>query len=386
MKRPLSVLIVFNAGAKMYGMERVVVETFDLLRPEVTPHFLMSYTTKRLGLPILGEIKERKLDHSFFSDNTDWPRIGRPRSFLEFWWMIVSIVRGNRDVIKAARRKDVIYIPGVSYLFYAAIAMMFQRLLKRRTLYHFHDLPKGRSLRLKIAAPFITDFVHNSKFGYDAAIAINPFLKTKNNHIIACPVQVKSSGSKTPGETRNGERQVFFIGQVSPHKGLDILLDAFALLAKAHDDLTLNVVGGCDDPVLRRRLEQGAEQNDHKIKWWGYQEDVLQILHGAYLYVHPSPPSRFHESFGVGLVEAMSLGIPSVCFRSGALQEVMVHEETGLFCDDERPESLARSMDRLLTDVHFRNECGERARKRYQDYYSSAQIKSCWLKALEDKQ
>ena len=85
------VLIVFNAGATVYGMERGVIETFDLLKPEVEPHFLMSYTTKRLDLPILREIKERGLSHSFLSDWTDWPRIGKPKSLREAWAMSLAI-------------------------------------------------------------------------------------------------------------------------------------------------------------------------------------------------------------------------------------------------------------------------------------------------------
>src|SRR5438067_10737143 len=107
------VLIVFNAGATAYGMERGVIETFDLLRPEVDPHFLMSYTTKRLDLPILREIKERKLSHSFLSDWTDWPRIGKPRSLREACAMLFAIVRGNLDVLRAMRGMDVIYVPGI---------------------------------------------------------------------------------------------------------------------------------------------------------------------------------------------------------------------------------------------------------------------------------
>ena len=102
------VLIVFNAGATAYGMERAVIETFDLLKPEVEPHFLMSYTTKRLDLPILREIKERGLRQSFLSDWTGWPRIGKPKSLREAWAMSIAMIRGNLDVLKAARGNDYI--------------------------------------------------------------------------------------------------------------------------------------------------------------------------------------------------------------------------------------------------------------------------------------
>src|SRR5258705_12415564 len=86
--KPLRVLIPFNT-VSLYGMERGVIETFDLLSPQVAPHFLMSYTTHRLNLPVLNEIKRRGFSYSFFSDKMDWPRIGRPRSVRDFWSMTI---------------------------------------------------------------------------------------------------------------------------------------------------------------------------------------------------------------------------------------------------------------------------------------------------------
>ena len=121
-------------------MERAVIETFDLLRPEVEPHFLMSYTTKRLDLPILKEIQKRGFNHSFFSDCTGWPRIGKPKSLRHFWSMSRAMLSGNRDVWTAARGKDFIYIPGFNYFYFAMLASLRHRLLGKRIIYHFHNL------------------------------------------------------------------------------------------------------------------------------------------------------------------------------------------------------------------------------------------------------
>ena len=377
------VLIPFNT-VSLYGMERGVIETFDLLRPEVEPHFLMSYTTQRLNLPVLAEIKRRSLAHSLFSDKMGWPRIGRPSSIRDVWGMTVAMILGNRDVLKAARGKDIIYIPSVSYFYFAVLAVIVHRLLGRRIVYHFHDLMDWPSLSLKLASPLVTDYVHNTKFGYDKVTALSPEVRKKRNHIIPYPMRSRATTVEQPSVSgrSNGKRSVLFTGQVSRHKGVDILLDAFEALARSHEDLVLNIVGGCDDPILRQRLENGMAGNACAVKWWGYQNDVGPFLSDAYLYVQPSPPSRFHESFGIGLVEAMSFGIPSVCFRSGAFQEIMIHEQTGLICEDEQPQLLAENIDRLLRDVELRNYCGQQALKRYHENYSNAQIKDCWLSAL----
>jgi glycosyltransferase involved in cell wall biosynthesis len=378
------ILIVFNAGAKIYGMERAVIETFDLLRPEVEPHFLMSYTTKRLDLPILKEIQKRDFSHSFFSDWTDWPRIGKPKSLRDVWSMSLAMLRGNRDVWRAARGKDFIYIPGVSYFYFALLASLRHRLLGKRIIYHFHDLVTQSSTSEKVVYAFATDFIHNTNLGYRAFIDANRYLKKKKHHVIPVPMSVESNGhiQQLPATAVDGRLSILFVGQVARHKGVDILLDAFDVLAESHDNLVLNIVGGCDDPHLRRRLENEQVRNGCKVKWWGYQDNVSQFLKSAHLYVHPSPPSRFHESFGIGLVEAMSLGIPSICFRSGAFQEIMIHEETGLICEEEQPLAFAKSIDRLLRDADLRAHCGQQAAKRYQEKYSPAKIKSSWLEAL----
>lgn len=379
----IRVLVLANAGAEIYGMERAVIETFDLLRPEVEPHFLMSYTTKRLDLPILNEIQRRGLDHSFFSDWTDWPRIGKPKSLRDVWSMSFAMLRGNRDVWRAARGIDFIYIPGVNYFYFALLASLRHRLRGKRIIYHFHDLVTGSSTSKKAAYAVATDFIHNTTLGYNAVIDANIYLEKKSHHVIPVPMSVKSRLMRQqPRDADNGRRSILFVGQVARHKGVDILLDAFDVLAESHDNLVLNIVGGCDDPLLRRRLEKQEIGNGCKVRWWGYQDDVSQFLRGAHLYVHPSPPSRCHESFGVGLVEAMSLGIPSICFRSGAFPEIMVHEETGLICDDEHPLAFAKNINRLLMDANLRLHCSQQAFKRYQERYSSANIKSCWLEAL----
>ena len=174
--------------------------------------------------------------------------------------------------------------------------------------------------------------------------------------------------------------QSFFVGQISQHKEVDILLQAFKPIAREHQDVMLHLVGGCREHFRRQlHLDLLAESAlIDRVKFWGYREDVLHLLRSAFLYVHSSPPSRFHESFGRSVVEAMALGIPTVCFRSGALQEIVVHEQTGLICD-ESVASLTAALNRFLTDVSFRNRCGDNARRRYDELYSPLVVRDRWI-------
>jgi glycosyltransferase involved in cell wall biosynthesis len=378
--KPLRVLIPFNT-VSLYGMERGVIETFDLLRPEVEPIFLMSLTTRLMNLPVLEEIERRGLSYSFFSDKKGWPKIGRPRSLKDVWRMSIAMIRGNLDVLKAARGHDFIYVASVSYFYFIVLAAVFHRLQGKRIIFQFHDLVSTASARLRFTSWFATDFVHNTSYGMETVRRSNPCVARKKNWVIPSPI-VRGEVSKPGNDAAdfNGKgRHILFVGQVARHKGVDVLLDAFSLLQRSHKDITLHIVGGCDDSDLKSRIN-GSNGNSG-IRYWGYRDDVLDIMKMADLLVPPSP-SATNESFGRVVTEAMSVGTPTVCFRSGALQEIVSHEQTGLICEAETVESLALNIERLLNDNLFRERCGRSARSRFEEFYGEAEIKKRWLQVL----
>ena len=179
-----------------------------------------------------------------------------------------------------------------------------------------------------------------------------------------------------------GKRNLFFVGQISGHKGVDILLRAFNLVAPKHPDVLLHLVGGCGND-FRSELDReiaSAGLGD-RVRFWDFREDATRLMRFAYVYVHTSPPSRFHESFGRSVVEAMAHGVPTVCFRSGALQEIVLHEKTGLICE-EGASSLASALNRFLEEPKFREACGKGARQRYEHEYSSAVVRPRWAQLL----
>jgi glycosyltransferase involved in cell wall biosynthesis len=378
------VLIIFG-GVALYGMERGVIETFDLLRPEVEPHFLISRTPRRMGLPVFDEIESRKFSYAFLSDYKGWERLGKPKSFSQLYKMLVGFFRGNLDAFREVRDREILYLPGLFSAIYAFVAMLYCRVKGRRVFYHFHNLSYRPSIVLRFLAFPVTDFVHNTRLGYEATLSANPYLGKKRNYIIPCPINVNAPALEHafPSLELNGKRHILYLGQVAHYKGVDLLLDAFDKLSLSHSDLVLDIVGGCEDSHLLQRMETGTEKNGCQIKWWGYQEDVGKFLTNACMYVQPTPPSRCKESFGIALVEAMATGVPTVCFRSGALQEITQHEETGLVCEEESSECLASQVSRLLDDEPLRKSCGKGAKERYESLYSSIRVKRKWLQALD---
>lgn len=380
--RPVRILIVFNT-VFLYGMERQVIESFDLLRPEVEPHFLLSYTTYRKQLPLLTEIERRGLEHSFFSDRTDWPKIGRPRSLRQAWQMAMAMIKGNRDVLRRSLDCDALYLPATGYGYFAVLGALYCRLRRKRVVFEFHDLPRSWQLRLRLVSMLATDCVHQTRFGYDFTVRTNPYIARKKTFICPGRTQAWRLCDPDPQVRRalGGKRNLLFVGQVSPHKGIDLLLEAFSSLASHYSDIHLHVLGGGpQEQELRRSVE--SARLDSRVHLWGYRHDVHDFLRMTYLYVHPSPPSRVHEAFGRGPVEAMAQGVPTVCFASGALQETVLHETTGLVCDQETSACLASNIRRFLDDTPFRASCARGASSRFDELYSDDRIRQRWVEFL----
>jgi glycosyltransferase involved in cell wall biosynthesis len=382
---PHRTLVIFGAVA-LYGMERGVIETFALLRPEVEPHFLISQTPRRLRLPLFQEIEKHGFSHSFLSDKDGWERIGKPRSVRQLWEMIVGLVRGNIDAFRAVHHQEILYLPNLFAVYYAVLAMLFCRLKGRRVVYQFHDLIKSRSRSLRLLSLLITDFVHNTQLGYRESAEQNPYILQKRNFVIPCAVSARNELPQdlSMADEFSGKRNVLFVGQVSKPKGIEVLLQAFDIVASSQRDVRLHIAGGCQDPEIQQLVERLCERPDSQIKYWGYRNDVQNLTRFADVYVHPSLPSLFQESFGRGVVEAMAASLPTVCFRSGALQEVVTDGKTGLVCAEETVVCLADRLTQLLADANLRSRFGKLAGNRYRELYSDARVKVRWLKLFDE--
>lgn len=380
--RPCRVFVPFTTPF-LYGMERAVIELFDALRPDVEPYFLQGSLIFRDRPPVIREMLSRGFSISLLPDKHHWPRLARPKSIRHLYEMLKASLRVNIAILRGARSKDVLYVLGISAGSGSLLAALLFRVTGRRVIHHFHDLGTN-NLLFPLWIPLVTDFIHNTEFGYEDIVQKLPAIKHKRNIVVPSILEIDPRVPEDPEARRllEGTRNIFFVGQVSRHKGVDILLEAFELVARQYPDVTLHLVGGCGDD-FRRELDRGISSAGlgDRVRFWGFREDAIRLLRFAYLYVHASPPSRFHESFGRSVVEAMAWSVPAVCFRSGALQEIVIHEKTGLLCE-ESPSSLASALSRFLRDATLRNQCGQNARERYDEMYSPRVVRPLWTQVF----
>ncbi|WP_167136721.1 glycosyltransferase [Diaminobutyricimonas sp. TR449] len=162
-----------------------------------------------------------------------------------------------------------------------------------------------------------------------------------------------------------------FVGRLEGRKGIDVLLDAFAIAHQKNPDLTLNVVG--DDTIegdggrtpKEEFLAAGHPSSVYDaVRFLGKVTDAqlaLAYSNSSFLVA----PSRY-ESFGLIFVEAMSHGLATVGTRIGGIPEIVDHEETGILVDPDNVEQLAEALVRISTDRPRRDSWGARGRAKFE--------------------
>lgn len=177
-------------------------------------------------------------------------------------------------------------------------------------------------------------------------------------------------------------RFVLYAGNIKPHKNLDRLISAFALLRRQGEgDLKLIIIG---DEVsrqgsLRRTTEAAGLRQE--VRFFGFVPDrTLACLYRmASVFAFPS----LYEGFGLPPLEAMACGAPVVTSRLSSLPEVV--DDAALLVDPYSVEDIARGLGRVLSDDALRADLIARGRLRAQTFSwekSVEKIHATYLKVL----
>jgi glycosyltransferase involved in cell wall biosynthesis len=149
------------------------------------------------------------------------------------------------------------------------------------------------------------------------------------------------------------DKVVVSLGRFSWEKGFDLLLDAWAEVARRFPDWSLDLYGeGPDEDALRQRC---AELGLTTVNFRGRTTDVPGVLSRASIYALASR----HEGMPVVLTEALEFGVPCVAFDvSPGVSEVLTHEMDGLIVPPGNTSRFADALVVLLSDQTLRQRYG----------------------------
>lgn len=162
-------------------------------------------------------------------------------------------------------------------------------------------------------------------------------------------------------------RVLLSVSRLVPRKGMDVLIEAVALLAPSMPDLCL-VIGGSGRDL--RRLREVARRARVEVRFLGRVPDAdMPRLYGAADVAAMLCRDRWmgleQEGFGIVFLEAAAAGIPQVAGRSGGADEAVVDGETGfVVANPGDPAAAAGLLRKLLENESLRQRLGRAARQR----------------------
>jgi glycosyltransferase involved in cell wall biosynthesis len=182
-------------------------------------------------------------------------------------------------------------------------------------------------------------------------------------------------------DSQVARRGVLFVGRLTPHKGVDRLLQALP------DNAALRIVGSTghdrhlperDYPNLLRHL---ARDNDVDFLGTLPDAELPGVFRSAQVLALPSVDTtcygasvRVSELLGLSVLEAMASGTPVVASRIGGLPEIVRDGETGFLVPPGDVDALHERLNQVLGDATLAQRLGNNARKDVLERFTWARV------------
>jgi glycosyltransferase involved in cell wall biosynthesis len=151
-------------------------------------------------------------------------------------------------------------------------------------------------------------------------------------------------------------------GRMLKGKGLDVLLDAFELMARASPMALLVLVGSGAGQALsvEEQIRARAAALDGRVLLTGQVSNVEDYLRAGDVFAFPS----LFEALGISLVEAAACGLACVGSRTGGIVDVIDDGRDGLLVRPGDVQELADALGTLARDAGRRQAFGRAARQK----------------------
>ena len=205
-----------------------------------------------------------------------------------------------------------------------------------------------------LGEPFVFLFYKNTHFitGSDSAKkAISKFgIPLKN--ITVVPHGVVISG-KWGVESRSWKKEkvktIVYLGVLAKDKGIEDAIKCFEILNKK-GKFQFWVIGKAETKEYGEKIQRLVSKINLKerIKFYGFvsQDKKFELLSKAHILANPSA----HEGWGLVNIEANSVGVPVVAYNSAGLVDSVKNGISGIICNENTPENLAKNILSLFND------------------------------------
>lgn len=248
------------------------------------------------------------------------------------------------------------------------LMLLLCRVFRSRTVLHMHGAMFDSfhdNSRLK---PLIRMVLNRA----DAMIVLSNYWKNYCGAITGTRLEIVPNCPKKDffaGENSNPDGEsVVFTGEIGPRKGVDVLLEAVALLrARGVDNPFILAGGESEKNGIARYRSQVAEKDLGEVIFPGTvtTAELVKLLSRSAVFCLPSRA----EGLPIAMLEAMAMGLPVVATPVGGIPDALEEGINGYLVPAGNSGLLADRLELLLGDRALRAKTGkanyEKARHLY---------------------
>ena len=271
-----------------------------------------------------------------------WSRSGRVS--MDHWLPPADVVHATNFTLGPTRRPTLITVHDIGFALHPsttdAVTATFAGMLRRAI---------GRGAHLHVTTAHLARQVEE-QFGPGLLAA---------GRVSVVPFGIPELGRPGPlpaglGAALAGRPYVIAIGDQLERKNLPMLVRAFGRVSGALPELRLVLAGpeGPSTTAIREAVAALGPEVAGRVLLTGPVDDGARValLAGAAVMAYPS----LYEGFGLPPLEAMSLGVPTLVSRAGALAEVA--GPGAQLLDPTDVDAWAEGIERLVNDEAQRRE------------------------------
>lgn len=162
------------------------------------------------------------------------------------------------------------------------------------------------------------------------------------------------------------KKKIIYLSRIDPLKGINFLMESFALIATKYPDWEIHIYGQSTPADYEEKLKAVARKLkiDKQFIFKGITNNPLNTFLDYDFCAFPS----FFEGFGLGLAEAMSVGLPAVGLQKcSAVNELIIDGKNG-FLSHFSPKMYAQKIESLILNKGLREKMGIEAANRVKEF------------------
>jgi len=198
------------------------------------------------------------------------------------------------------------------------------------------------------------------------------YFKAKDDVVVVNGIEDEAGGPIVRDKQPGDRIRLLFTAILVPSKGVDILLQAFAIMRRKGLNVDLRLMGKWGSADYERQCMALMEREGigDRVEFLGLRmgEVKLQDFRDTDIFCFPSHYEA--EVNPVVLIEALEFSIPIVTTRWRGIPLIVQDEVNGLLIEPKDPQAMADAVERLVNDPELRNRLGSTGRRIFEERYT----------------